>query len=146
MNPRIEFFCLFIKDFYFHICISYLTCISLIYLCVWVVGLPISICAKCVQYLQRPKEGVRISGTRAIVAVSGCGEPNLGPEEKQQALFTAEPSLQSSVLLKRKVSGRKGEQRDRRKDSNAVNNVARSMSKLKWVLTGLPAWVYLTGE
>lgn len=94
------------------------------------VGLPVSTCVKCVQYLQRPKESVRISETRATIAVSGCREPNLGPVEEQQALFPAEPALQSSVLLKRKASGRTGEHRDRGKDSNAVNYVARSMSKL----------------
>ena len=54
-------------------------------------------CTKCAQSPQRPKEGIRFSGTGITdrcEPAGGCWELNLGPLEKQPVLLTAEPSLQ----------------------------------------------------
>ena len=54
----------------------------------------------CVQYLQRPEEGIRSLGTGVTGGCElpcGCWELNPGPLEEQPVLVTTEPSLQPNL-------------------------------------------------
>lgn len=60
----------------------------------------------CMQYLQRPEEGIRAPGigiTGSCGPPGGCWEPSIGSLQEQQSLLTAESSLQpqDEVLVKR---------------------------------------------
>lgn len=77
--------------FSFYVCILPL-CVIL-YVCVACMCL----CTTCMQYLQRPEEGILLPGTEVTEGrepLCGCWQQTLGPLVEQPEFLNTEPSLQ----------------------------------------------------